>query len=147
MVHSYIWAGPQHFLHECMCAQRQLKSACAGWWFFAGRSVGRQGSNVSSDGQQGLWSACASAQSSLDAHAVLWEKLCPGSTVNCFISFLHGTKLTSDRARRIPVPFCAEVRHRRTSLTKHRVCQHGYTVHLYKYGRMPYPHDLDTTIL
>ena len=31
MPHENIWAGAEHFLQNCMCAQRRLRSACTGW--------------------------------------------------------------------------------------------------------------------
>ena len=72
------WAGTQHFLQDCMCAQRRLRSVCRPSEdsdqtahsrslirVFAGHSVGSQGSKVSSGEQQRIWSDYANVRADL----------------------------------------------------------------------------------
>ena len=50
---TYIWADAQHFLHECKCAQRKFRSACA----FEQGSMGSYESKLFSGGQR-VFSGC-----------------------------------------------------------------------------------------
>ena len=72
---NMIWVGAHHFLQDCMCAQRRLRSACAS----AQPDQHLQTSKASSSWQQRLWSACAEAQADLSlrgAHKQSFMKCC-----------------------------------------------------------------------
>ena len=89
------WTGTQHFLKNCMCAQRRLRSACAS-------AQADQSLRYPPEDALDPWlpTDCPAKilirrrectgwfESSLGAHAVLWEMLVPGSNFFIFWAFL-----------------------------------------------------------
>ena len=91
-----IWAGAQHFLQDCMCAKRRLRSACSPEQSGPRplhQSMDSQGFKASSGGQCWLWSACASAHVDLSLFRVhmlyCWKYLPPAQFASLGIISLY----------------------------------------------------------
>ena len=58
----YNWAGTQHFLQDCLCAQGRLSAACAFWWESSLSAWVRLRSLATHSVLWILWSDCVDAQ-------------------------------------------------------------------------------------
>ena len=95
LFHSFIliWAGAQHFLQDCICAQRRIGSDCVhtGWSVFDACLKTYWILDYAQSARRRLWSDCADAQADLSlrwAYMQSCRKCCASAhiTINSIFS-------------------------------------------------------------